>query len=32
MSEGGLTEREPSLKFWLGGEGLIRDGGLIERG
>ena len=29
---GGLIERGAYLKFWLRGEGLIREGGLIERG
>ena len=29
---GGLIERGAHSKFWLRGEGLIREGGLIERG
>ena len=28
----GLIERGAYFKFWLRGEGLIREGGLIERG
>ena len=30
MLGGGLLERGAYLKFWLRGEGLIREGGLIE--
>ena len=29
---GALIERGAYLKFWLKGEGLIGEGGLIERG
>ena len=29
---GGLIEREAYSKFWVRGEGLIREEGLIERG
>ena len=29
---GGLMERGACLKFWLRGEDLIREGGLIARG
>ena len=32
MCEGGLNREVPYLKFWLRGEELIREGGLIERG